>query len=431
MSQRAMQTASASAWPGNTRAITFGLLVLFIGTLPWDGGITFLGIDTISKVLGIVVLLVGITGVVSQGTLFFRLPSLFHLCALAFVAWGLTSFFWSINPSATFRSSITYVQLLGMVWLVWEFARSERQRATLMQAYVVGGHVAVLVALSAYLSSGQMRDVGNFNANGLAFYLALGVPLAWQLILTSRSRLLFWVNAAYLPMVFLAIIVAASRGGLLTALVGLLIVPLTYTRLSGFRKALLVLLFVATAWAIYSYLPTAFPDLQRNFDRLGETQEELQTGTLTYRRLIWESGLQLYRDNPVLGVGLGSFRFGVADHYGEPVASHNSFLSVLVDLGIVGAMLFGLTMAAALAGPLLTNSGGRTFALVLFMTLVVGMFPLEVEDRKPVWFMLSLLAGQQAITLTNRWSGWPREVPMRQALPLEGPHDPPPEGELG
>src|SRR5439155_24044835 len=77
-----------------------------------------------------------------------------------FVLWAGVSSFWSIDPEATRTRVITYLQLVVLVWLIWEMAWSSARQRALFQAYVVGASVAALVTIHNSLSGALGPETG-------------------------------------------------------------------------------------------------------------------------------------------------------------------------------------------------------------------------------------------------------------------------------
>ncbi len=396
-----MRAVDAHRPPGLARRIAFLALTLFVFSQPWEAGVPSLGGGSISRIMGVVALMLGLLAVINGRGLKLRPISLFLALAIAFTTFGGISTFWSIQPMVSVVSTVKYVQLLAMVWLIHEFARDRRDRDTLMQAYVFGGLVSAGFAVWTFFTVSGFRDVATGNANDVAMYLAIGIPMAAALMFRTPNRALRIVNFLYLPAALVVDFLAASRGGLLAALVGLLAIPILLTNVRPMRRLLIGLALVAVGWSIYGLAPRAFPELQANLERLGQTTQELESGTLTYRRLIWDAGLKVFRDQPVVGVGLGGYRYAIEPYYGIATASHNSFLSVLVDLGITGFALWAIMIAVAIVPGLTVPGNQRWFNGVFALTLLVGIAPLEVEDRKQVWFVLSMLAMERSILLAR------------------------------
>ena len=60
---------------------------------------------------------------------------------------------------------------------------------------------------------------------------------------------------------------------------------------------------------------------------------------------IWTRGVELFWKRPILGYGTGSFFTVAADDNGVKRAPHNIFISVGVELGIVGLVLYLIYLA--------------------------------------------------------------------------------------
>jgi O-antigen ligase len=124
------------------------------------------------------------------------------------------------------------------------------------------------------------------------------------------------------------------------------------------------------------------------------------------------AGLQTVQYHPLQGAGPGGFDKSVNPVLGIDHAAHNSFISVLVEEGVIGLGLFLAMIAVVLLRIRSLPFLERRFQIVLMMVLVVAMLPLTWEDRKPVWFILGLLVAQSAA--------------MRQLLPARPVWSPPP-----
>ncbi len=156
-------------------------------------------------------------------------------------------------------------------------------------------------------------------------------------------------------------------------------------------------------------------DLQRrltpNLERLSSTTTELTEGTLNSRTKIWAAGLQVFTHSPHpwAGSGSGTFDVAVEPLLDRPRASHNAYLSVLVDLGFVGLALFLSFFLIVLLPALRTPQ--RVFYLILTLSLLVALMPLGWETNKLPWLILSLMTTQKAYvmesvkgSLTRAWA---------------------------
>ena len=121
-------------------------------------------------------------------------------------------------------------------------------------------------------------------------------------------------------------------------------------------------------------------------------------------------------------MGAGAFGAAVVPSLNFEWASHSVPLSILVEDGIVGLLIFlamfGATITALRAVPRLP----RRFGIMLLLTLGVGSLSLELGYRKQFWFVLGIVAAEAAATSVSA-----RQRPRvdRRVGPTEGG------GELG
>ena len=105
----------------------------------------------------------------------------------------------------------------------------------------------------------------------------------------------------------------------------------------------------------------------------------------------------------MFGHGTGSYKSAITPKLGPAAqVAHNSYLSVLVEQGIVGFLFYMSMLAAVVVSVLRLPRLERRFSLVLLGTLAVAMFPLTWEDRRPVWFVLAALMGLAHARIADR-----------------------------
>jgi O-antigen ligase len=377
----------------------FYALWAFVFVLPWDPLANLPVLGSIPRIVGLVASAVGILHILGRRRV--RPLSWFHVFVVLFVLWVGASSFWSIDPEGTRMRFVTSLQLLVLVWLIWEIAWSpERQRA-LLQAYVLGVCVAAVATMHSYLSGSAWLAHGtvetarfvalNQDPNELGVILALGLPMAWYLGLPQPQRRATWIWRLYIPLGITAILLTASRGAFLTALVALVIIPWTLGRVRLRTKVALYALAVGSLLLATSFVPAA------SLARIGSTRADIEAGYFGGRIYIWMAGLEVAREHPLAGVGAGAFAAAVAPTLHQEMASHQTFLDILVEQGIVGLLLF-FAMVGAVIKPLRQLPPlERRLWIVLLASLAVGSMSLHLGYRKQFWFVLGLLAAQVAV----------------------------------
>jgi O-antigen ligase len=209
-----------------------------------------------------------------------------------------------------------------------------------------------------------------------------------------------------------AIGLTGSRGGMLATIVALMIVPLTMTKLTPGRMAAAIGMLMLSGALAVAYVP------EKVVERLATTGTEVEELSLGGRFTLWRAGVKAFAQRPITGYGVGNWRHAVSPWLGPtPQVAHNSYLSVLVELGLVGLLLYLSMFVAVFLATRSLPSLERRFALVLLGTLCVAMLPLSWEEQKSVWFILAALLG---LAYAARPGGAFRRPPL-QAAPVVSP----------
>jgi O-antigen ligase len=386
-------------WRLNLHRAAFGMLWLFVFCFPWEETLIVPVHLPASHIAGALAAFLGVTSCLKRGRI--RRPQAMHWIAAALVIWAGLSYGWSIDRELTMVRASSYFQLFFMVWLIWEFAGSLDRQLSLFAAYVLGTWVSAGSTLYSFitetgtnlaLNDGRYTAAGT-NENELGIVLALGIGMASHLLTSKPRYQALWL--ASVPVFATAILLTGSRGSFLSSLIAFALFPLS---LGGFKLkaqiaggiALVVLLAAGAAM-----LPST------TWQRLESIPAELSHGTLTKRTYIWRAGLDAYRKHPLIGVGAGAFQASVYKQLGIAYVAHNTYLSVLVELGAIGMILFtGLLIALLRAAMLLPRQSKRAW-IVLLLTWGVAVSSVTWEHRKPTWFLFSLLIARSA-TLGRR-----------------------------
>lgn len=167
--------------------------------------------------------------------------------------------------------------------------------------------------------------VGTFNDPndlGLLFLLALPMLLMRAQLAVSLLPRVLWYSlaAAHVYAVWLT----HSRGAMLTLM---LLAAIVFLRRYGVIKLM-------TAAIV------ALPALYLLFSRMRAIDAEEESA---YGRIdAWHAGIQMFRDNPLFGVGLDGF----TDYH--HLTAHNSYILVLAELGASGYIMWTLMISAAM-----------------------------------------------------------------------------------
>jgi O-antigen ligase len=370
------------------RRVAWGLLLTFVFTIPWEYSLN-LGqpLGHVARIAGILALLAAILAVLQQGRV--RTVGPIQWLALAFFLWICASYFWSIAPDVTLEKMRGFFQELMIVWLIWELAESPEDVRSLMRAYVAGAWVLALLTLGSLVSGGSEVDQIRFvaegqDANDMARYLDLGLPMAALLLTCERGRFARVLAAGYLPLGVLAVLVTASREGFVAALIALSgCGVLLYSR---YRRAVVgaIALLPAIVFGLSLIVPHG------TFERLATIPEELNRGDLNQRWNIWHAGWQAFVHAPLVGTGAGSF---VSAAGLNPVdTAHDTALSILADGGLI-ALFLAATIVALTARAVVQMRGPLQLALTTtLLGWITTSLVATVEENRSTWLLIGLIA---------------------------------------
>jgi O-antigen ligase len=240
-----------------------------------------------------------------------------------------------------------------------------------------------------------------------------------------------WVYRLQLVLAGTTVVLTASRGATLATIVALTIVPLTHARLTGRQRIAALLTLALLVSAVLLFAP------ESSWERLSTVPSEVAQGTLTGRTLIWGAAWEIFREHPFLGVGANAFRVVVSRVLAEPIRmddpspappAHNTFLSVLVEQGVLGLALFCALVSCLALSLRAMPALSRQLWTVCLAVWAVGVSSLTWEMRKPTWFFFGLLMAHAAAcsgeigTLRSVQSlreevAYPAARPLQRAIP--------------
>lgn len=324
------------------------------------------------------------------------------VAAASLVALAVLSTGWSVAPRTTFERAASLGLLFATALAIAAAVRSRPDRARTVLGGVLWGAVAVAVVSlvllgvdhhaavvgATYEAPARFRGFGQ-DPNTVALLFGVTAPIALWLLLTSPRRAL----AAVALLLLLGTLVASgSRGGLLSAGVGCLVVALTLAR--SRRRALLVsavVVAVAAAGAAVQSIPnpsaaaahTASPatsapkpkpgylDAEQSYPLEADVGQPLPGGGqppvrrsffgASGRLDAWGGALREAARRPVAGHGFGTEQAVFVDRYYRFVGGlpENSYLGLALQLGIVGLLALAALVAVLARGGIRALPGSR------------------------------------------------------------------------
>jgi O-antigen ligase len=201
----------------------------------------------------------------------------------------------------------------------------------------------------------------------------------------------------YFAVAPVATLLTGTRGAILAGVVALSIVPLTLPRRSLRFFVLMTALLIVVGGTAAVVVP------ERTWARVSTIRGELlEGGSMTGRAAIWEAGLTVFPNRPLLGAGAGAYGEAVEALANWRHAPHNMPLGVLVEQGIVGFSIYATLLGACAVAILRMPLPERNLWGALMLSWLVGVMSLNWEYRKVTWLLFGLVAAQGASDSARR-----------------------------
>ena len=302
------------------------------------------------------------------------------------------SLIWSVDLEQSQQQVITYIQLGVLALILWDLYTTENTLKTGMQAYILGSYVTIISTIinrirdqQIYLYSGGRYAGAGLNAVDLALTLSLGLPIAWYLAISTdkngKSRILAILNYIFIPSALFAIILTGSRTALFAAIPALIYIFSTFKRFRMFNRVIIFIGLVGTLIVVQLSIPSS------SFDRFSTTASSILTGDLGGRVSLWQAAMSIFQENPIIGIGSGA----LSSPLELGTVAHNTYISVLTELGLFGLCLYTAVLIIVLFTALRQSKPYSDVWLAVFMVWLIGVLSLTWEYRKTTWLIMSMI----------------------------------------
>jgi putative inorganic carbon (HCO3(-)) transporter len=270
------------------------------------------------------------------------------LAGLAFVIVLLLATVVHNNGMTGLAVLLRYAGFIAVMFVLADCLRGGLAPSRLARVYVAACTLAAVCGIASYFL-GQDRRVGGpiGDPNDFAFFLVPAVPLALALRRSGRRA---WPYDLAAATVLLGIVGTLSRG----ALVGVAAMTLfaLLARMIRLRAALAVGAVLGIALVITA---NAFPEL---VDTSLHQKEYVAGQNVSERLDLWSAAGRMTIENPVLGLGPGSFSLyhrdymdNLPDDINHPLdVAHNTYLEISSELGVLGLLSFLALLVTAYTG---------------------------------------------------------------------------------
>lgn len=190
--------------------------------------------------------------------------------------------------------------------------------------------------------------------------MALTYNITISLLFITYQMLNMAEKAKNKPIKEVIILIALLIFAILTGTRKLFLVPILFVifylllgkkiTLKSAAKYLVILLVIAMI-GLYAVMNIDFLyDLlgQRIDSLIMEITGEAKDASISQRNRMIDRGMKYFEDHPIIGIGTDGFKFEFKENTGVFKYSHNNFIEMLADYGIIGFILFYAWMPIAI-----------------------------------------------------------------------------------
>lgn len=305
-----------------------------------------------------------------------------------------------------FENWINYMVMPGLYFVVVSAIEDIKQ----MKILILLMCLSLLVVDRGFFFTQGLRDLSHYSegirdagplgyagVNGLGAFEAATSTFLLGLYAFEKRK---WIKLAILGLLcgnMYCLLFSFSRGGYVGFLAGLVFLGIVKE-----RKLLIVVLTLVIGYG--ALIPTSVKErIAMTYNEDSRKVDSSSEGRLD----LWHDAAQLFLENPMIGTGFNTYAY--LHRVGDLTDTHNIYLKVLVETGLIGLALF-LTLLVSIfrlgfylfrsAPDAFLASMGLGLAAMVVVTLVTNLFGdrwsyLEVSGY--LWTMLACVVRAQKI----------------------------------
>lgn len=286
--------------------------------------------------------------------------------------------------SGVFRVGFYYIVGALFCMAVLDAKLNRKELQYIISIYTLWGVIGAAILLiqrvpvSGYNNRYTIQIIGKAkDPNYFSAYLMFPCLLCWNEFISSPKTI---VNALFGSVITVAIFLTGSRASFLALCVGICIV--LFSNISFNKKTLKALVMGGVFFVTFLCV------LPENLRHRFVTLQSYNDGSNRLRYNAWEAAVRIWKVHPAFGAGINAgLNYGFQFGGWVQMMTHNSYLDVLCEMGIIGFLPFLIFQIKLIKKALRKRS-----ALVLagLTTLFITGVIISAQYAQHFWFNLSL-----------------------------------------
>jgi len=272
---------------------------------------------------------------------------------VAYLAWSLLTYLWSLQPPLTFMKASAFA--LVVVALVtsgyrWVRTNSPRDALSFLMPLMIVALLAAVLGRTQASSTVQSQGMDLYrgltgNSNMLGSLMFMITPLLlWKLHLSRGRAKALWAAPLALTLAMLALSVARS-----SILATLLMIGAYGLSLPMARRASIAFFGILGLVTVLLMMPGTLEHVETRYVRKNMSVQN--SHVLFSRETPWQVSMEMAKQGGILGAGYGvsidggKFEGGLTS-FGYGREKGNTQLAIMEETGVIGLLMYGLIVAA-------------------------------------------------------------------------------------
>ena len=339
--------------------------------------------------------------------------------------WITASLMWS--PILKWDFYFQAVQLFIATLLIADYvSRFPQKLGGILNGYTISAALIALFGIYNFFSSAGTADrftaesrISGIEGQGVetfAFSLIPAFLIAFHRTIRPKHKSWQWLNISLMVLFALGMILSGTRGAWMATLGAIVII---YIPKLKFRQYFMITLVIILGTLVATRIPLIADFIQYR------TSDAISSGG-TGRTAIWTLAWNKYLHKPILGIGWRMSEFDMKLQDLEktrasiiwdfdngrftPKTIHNIYLQTLLELGIIGFVLYMIWTISLITSPLQQDPNLRDdwiITLAIFVAMLIGGLTNPEFHKKYYWLALALPQGLRYYWLTQKAKSLP------------------------
>lgn len=261
-----------------------------------------------------------------------RLPQCYML--IAFLGLIFVTTFWNVGVSEALDQANLFLKRIVAFFMIIMLVDTEKKlKSTLLMYVILAASLGVhtILQLKTGFGFNELPPLTHYDppravwlgvwdgSNSFGVIFITAIPLCLEFMLGRYSLLTRVIGVLSLSLVFAGLFNVDSRGDILGAMLALV----CFAVMKFSKKTNLILLVMAVLF-VGALLPSRMSEVS--------TSEE----SAHQRTWVWEQGIGLLIENPLLGVGAGQF----VKNTSSGLVAHSNYVAAFSEWGLIGFFIF-------------------------------------------------------------------------------------------